>query len=44
MKAFDENLRSINYEEKQKKGRTKTVVCTNLKQTSTKYGAVLCGV
>ena len=28
-----------NYEEDREKGREKTVVCTNLKQTSTKCGA-----
>ena len=42
MKVFD-----INYYDKAKrreKGRRKIVVCTNLKQTSTKCGVALCGM
>ena len=43
---IDESLRSINNEAKKrkKKGRTKTVVGINLRQTSTKYDVALCGV
>ena len=29
---------------KREKRRRKTIVCTNLKQTSTKFGVALCGV
>ena len=49
-RSTDESLRSINWpinyddEWRREKGRRKTIVCTNLKQTSTKCGAALCGV
>ena len=34
----------IDYEEVRKKEKLKTVVCTNLKQLSIKFGVALCGV
>ena len=37
MKVWDESRR-------REKGRTKTAVCTNLKQTSEKCDVALCGV
>ena len=49
-KSIEESLGSIywpiNYDDeaKKRKGRRKTVICTHLKQTSTKYVTVLCGV
>ena len=43
--GIDESLRpTISYEAKKRKGRRKTVVCTNLKQTSIKYGMTLFSV
>ena len=40
MKVWDQLI----MKRKREKGRTKSVVCTNLKKTSTKYGGVLYGV
>ena len=41
--SIDESLTSIIYDAKKRKGKKKTAVCTNLKQTSTKCGVyVVC--
>ena len=40
MKVWDQLI----MKQRKEKGRRKTVVCTNLKQTSTKCGVALCGV
>ena len=42
--SIDESLRSVNYEAKKRKGKTKTVVCANQKQTSTKCDVALYSV
>ena len=40
MKVWDQLI----MKQRRETGRRKTVVCTNLKQASTKCGAVLCGI